>query len=184
MSTNDLREYSNTPEEQPTVESPAPEAPRSSGPEMSLADVRKVYVGPGYQRYEAAFAKCDAAGKPEHSFSIAPFFFSCFWFFYRKMYFEGLIILAVTVGVSLLADAFLGASRHAVMAGVGVAVAINAKGIYWRAVDKKIAQAMKMYPSEPQKAVAWLAAKGGVNYWALAAGVIVFGLFFFYSLGR
>lgn len=175
--TSDLREFmlesetNNEPQSQP-----APDF----GPNLSLDEVRQIYVGRGYKRFEAAFAKCDAAGKAEHTVSIAPFFFSFLWFFYRKMNLEGLIILAVCLVASVLADYILTAAPTAVMAGVGVAVALNAKGIYWRAVDKKIAQAMRLHPNSPTQAVEWLRARGGVAVWPVIAGVILFVLPFFY----
>lgn len=185
MSENDLREYS--PEQ--STEAPQAAPPKSalqpsyeeaqkavSGLALSLAQVREIYVGKGYPKFEKAFAKCDERGGSAHSFSIAPFFFSFFWFFYRKMYAEGAIVAAIAFGVGYLAETFLKSGSRGVAGGIGIAVAMNAKSLYWRAVDKKIARAMQMFPDSPESAIGWLRAKGGVNYWAVAAGALFFGL--------
>ncbi len=178
--TDDLREYKapeGASENFAAADAESPKGP-DFGRDLSLQEVRKIYVGPGFSRYEKCFAKSDATGRPTQDISVAAFFFSFAWFFYRKMYVEGAVIMAAILSLGLLLS-YLDLS-HGILRGVGTGVsaglAISAKGFYWRAVNKKIAMAMDLYPHDPREAVAWLAARGGVNHLAIILGALIVAL--------
>ncbi|UQZ89785.1 hypothetical protein C4J81_11425 [Deltaproteobacteria bacterium Smac51] len=183
MSINDPNEYNaasgpvnlNKPESagEPRVEA-AGEAPAAGGlgREVTFDEARQIYVQRNYHRFEAAFAKFDEAGKAGMTFSVIPFFIPFLWLFYRKMYLEGVVYFAVSVGVGL----FLESSATSVGIVINMMVAAHAKALYWQAVNRKIKQAMELYPQNPEKAVAWLQAKGGVNFWVIGLGVALLAL--------
>jgi hypothetical protein len=187
MATKDLRAY--TPESaqklaEETAESaswvnpqatlPAPEA----GLGLSLAEARKLYVQRGYERFEKTFARFDAIGKSRLTFAFAPFFFSGGWFLYRKMYLEFFIFLGLLVGTSVFCSFFFAqaAITKVCVTCLKLAVGWSAKGLYWKAVDRKIARAMRLFPDSPQKARVWLHKEGGVNL-AVVLLLVALGLF-------
>lgn len=150
---------------------------------ITLEDVRRIYVKRGYHRFEAVFANCDAGGGIQPSLAVAPFFISYAWFFYRKMYLEGLMLMGFSF---ILMFAGGVAVKVSPQTGGMVALGINmvfilgmmvyGKGLYWKAVDRKIDRAMRTFPDNPQQALTWLDKAGGTNIWIV---LIFFALVFF-----
>lgn len=141
--------------------------------EVTLDEVRSIYVKNGYHRFQSLFARCDAAGGMVPSLVVAPFFISYFWFFYRKMYLEGFIFLGLNLLVFIGGSMFLGPEAEGINTLLGVLLVITigmmvyGKALYWKAVDRKIAKSMRLYPDHPKEAMAWLNGIGGVNIWVL-----------------
>lgn len=173
--TEDFRDY--RPPQAPDSPKQAENPPKKEGipenwaSEVSFDEARRIYVKTNYDRYHEAFEKCDAHGGIQPSFSVAAFFFGWLWFFYRKMYREGLLIL----GFILILN-FIGLSQN-VLAVVSMAIStslgIFGKGLYWMAVNRKIARAMELSPTNPRWALDWLSDTGGVNIWAVIGGIIL-----------
>lgn len=142
------------------------------GRQLSLAEVRALYVGDKYHRFAEAFDSFDRAGKLQASFSWPAFFLGLVWFVYRKMYLEALVIfVAALLGQLLLSGLTQGSGL--ISLGAALLLGLLAKGLYWKAVDRRIFQAMNLYPQEPAEAIAWLARRGGVNL----AGALILALF-------
>ncbi|MDL2226768.1 DUF2628 domain-containing protein [Deltaproteobacteria bacterium OttesenSCG-928-M10] len=145
--------------------------------QLSLSEVRELYVGGKYYRFARDFELFDEQGGLRPTFSVPAFFLGAIWFVYRKMYIEALAVCLAAVGMQWLAGLFNISEGLASMTSLGVAVflALIAKNLYWKAVDRKIAQAMNLYPNDPPKAVAWLQGQGGTNL--IGALVFAFVLF-------
>ncbi|MCM1365440.1 MAG: DUF2628 domain-containing protein [Faecalibacterium sp.] len=58
------------------------------------------FIGRGSDRYVEKFRKIERGNK--HTFNWAAFFFSPFWFFYRKMHRFGIIFLTIDMAISVL----------------------------------------------------------------------------------
>ena len=151
--------------------------------EITLEDVRRIYIKHGYERFEGTFASCDAAGGMQPSLVVAPFFISYAWFFYRKMYVEGLILMGLSFILMFIGGAMIQASPETggmIVLGINLVfllgMMVYGKALYWKAVDRKIARAMQAFPDNPQRAMAWLDNVGGTNIWIVLA---FFGLVFF-----
>ena len=185
MPTNDFRNFNPDGSEQPSAPGGPPPGDELPGwtREVTLEDVRRIYVKHGYERFAATFAGCDTAGGLVPSFVFAPFFISYAWFFYRKMYLEGLILMGASFLLMFIGGGVVQASPEsggAIVLGVNLVfllgMMVYGKALYWRAVDRKIARAMQAFPDNPQKAMAWLDSVGGTNIWIVLA---FFGLVFF-----
>lgn len=188
--TKDLRHHQK-PEEIPDLTKQAEESPGQDenlqywGPDKSLDHIRRIYVKTNYKYFQKIFEKRDAQGALQiGGFSNGAFFLNFFWFFHRKMYLEGLLImggvlLLFGIGVSLeLSDNTL----RAMSAGIAGGLASLGKYLYWLAVNRQIARARVLFPTDPNRALEWLDETGGVNYWALVAGVIFFILVFYTAI--
>ena len=190
--TQDLRGYRpDNPdcEAEPAAQPLAPETvpvPDEWTSQVTLDEVRRIYVKPNYHRFSEVFAECDAYGGMRPSLAVAPFFFGYLWFFYRKMYLEGFLVLmagGLVLGVvqALAVNSPQAASIAAfgLNLSVSIILTIYAKAIYWKAVDRQIEKAMRLYPQDPARALSWLDNIGGVNFWivviALAIMVVSFG---------
>jgi len=182
MPTNDFQFNPGGPEQPSALGGPQTELPGWTK-EVTLEDVRRIYVKHGYERFAAAFAGCDAAGGMAPSFVFAPFFISYAWFFYRKMYREGLILMGVSFLLVFIGGRLIQASPESggtIVVGINLVfllgMMVYGKALYWKAVDRKIARAMQAFPDNPQRAMAWLNNVGGTNIWIVLA---FFGLVFF-----
>ena len=151
--------------------------------EVTLEDVRRIYVKHGYERFEGTFARCDAAGGMQPSLVVAPFFIGFAWFLYRKMYLESLVFIGLSFVLVFMGGTMMQASPetgYKIFMGLQLVcllgMMIYGKALYWKAVDRKIARAMRAFPNDPQKAMAWLDNVGGTNIWIVLA---FFGLIFF-----
>ena len=190
MPTNDSFKYNSDGREQPPASSgpsgetgpPADELPGWTS-EITLDDVRRIYVKQRYESFEPVFASCDAAGGMQPSLVVGPLFIGFAWFFYRKMYMEGLILMGLGFVLMLMGGAVLQASPETgrkIVIGLNLVcllgMMVYGKALYWKAVDRKIARAMRAFPDDPQKALAWLDRVGGTNLWIV---LIFFALVFF-----
>ena len=152
-------------------------AEKSAAPEsapISVQQAREAYVGQKYILFESFFAACDRKGGMEGSFCFPAFLFGPFWYLYRKMYAEaGIYFLA---GIIITVAQFaLGLEEHqginlAVSLGLALASGLLGRGLYWRAVNRKLVEGKSLYGATP-RALAWLQAKGGVNVWVIWVGL-------------
>lgn len=174
MTVNNQRAY-RQPDPNFTARSSA--RPMESSRRITKNEVYRIYVKSNYEWYEKAFTKFDSDRKFHYSFSFAAFFFGHFWFFYRKMYVEGFILIAVQIIAGILIEYTYDSSRG-VGAGFQLVVATWAKFLYWEAVNRKIVRARTLSPQGTRQALSWLEAKGGVNYWIILVALVVEGLLF------
>lgn len=180
-----------TPEDiYPVADSDAPAATRpSDGPyvETTLDDARRAYVKVHYERFAGYFDRCDAVGGMRLSFGLAPFLFGELWFLYRKMYLEGLLLLAASLLISGYMKTYYLAGPDAIphldpliQLAAAILLSVLGKGLYWKATDRRIENAMRHYPRAPHQALAWLDSVGGVNVpiviVVLALKIIFFGV--------
>jgi len=189
-----MTDYQQTyrPESEPEMIYPlSPEAvavPDDWTSQITLDEVRQIYVKTNYERFGPVFDECDAFGKMRASLALAPFFFGYLWFFYRKMYLEGfLVLMAGFIVMGVIQTLAVQAPEMAPLAGLGLNLAVSlilavyAKALYWKAVDRQIEKAMRLYPQDPARAISWLDNVGGVNVWivvlvALIMLVVIGGL--------
>ncbi|MDR2946207.1 MAG: DUF2628 domain-containing protein [Candidatus Adiutrix sp.] len=167
MTTVDFRNYQpNSAQPEPPKKDELPEWTKKLSPE----DVRRLYVRGGYERFEGLFAACDAAGGMRPSFTIAPMFISYLWFFYRKMYREGAIFMALSFVLMLVgwkAIAYSPETGGRLAMGLNLifvlGMMVYGKALYWKSVDRKIDWALRTFSSSPEKALGWLERAGGTN---------------------
>lgn len=137
--------------------------------ETTLDDARRTYVKIHYERFAGLFARCDAVGGMRLSFGLAPFLFGGLWFLYRKIYLEGLLLLAVSLSLSAYEVYFMTNEAHSpplltlFQFSLAVLAGLYGGSIYWKATDRQIEKAMRHYPGQPDQALAWLDSTGGVN---------------------
>lgn len=138
--------------------------------ESTLDDARSAYVGIHYERFEDLFARCDASNGVRLSFGLAPFLFGSLWFLYRKMYLEGFLLLLVSLPLSayttisrLVGPEAFSSPVTTLQFSLTVLAGLFGKALYWKATDRRIKKAMGLFPREPQRALAWLYSRGGVN---------------------
>lgn len=147
----------------------------------SFDDVRRIYVKTKYHRYQSAFDSCDAQGGIQMSFSFGALIFGWLWFFYRKMYKEGLLILGAGILLNIIFHIWGLEKNFAIAGGISllfyIATGIYGKGLYWMAANSQIARAMDLSPSNPRGALHWLSENGGVHTWMLIVGGILGGFF-------
>ncbi|MDR0881367.1 MAG: DUF2628 domain-containing protein [Candidatus Adiutrix sp.] len=172
--TTDLRSYQFFP-------APAEPAPAEPVFGATLAEARQLYIRTGYQRFEAVFARCDAAGRMKPGLSIFNFIFGLGppWLFYRKMYREGLIFTGLMFALSLAAQHLpaLRGGLALVRLILSLGLVLYGPALYWKSVDRQMEMSMSRYPREPDRALAWLKATGGVNLpAALILGTLAYGL--------
>lgn len=148
--------------------------------ESTLDDARRTYVKIHYERFAGLFDRCDAVGGMRLSFGLAPFLFGGLWFLYRKMYLEGFLLLAASLSLSAYVNIFYLTGPEAppflatlIQFSLAVLVGLCGKAFYWKATDRRIEKAMRLYPRGPQNALAWLDDTGGVN----VPIVVLMGLF-------
>jgi hypothetical protein len=152
-------------------------------PATTLAEARAAVVGRRYPLFEESFRLFDEAGGFRFTFIWPPLLFGLFWFVYRRMYLEA--VLASLAGMVLM---FLG---EAALSGDGespvmfmsfsfsLVLALTGRWLYWKAVDRRLERAMRRFPQEPDRALAWLKVKGGVDPLAVVlalAGLVILAL--------
>lgn len=183
---SDLRGYQPPPLDDENFPVAGSEAPVGGPPvETTLDDARRTYVQVHYERFAGVFARCDAVGGLRLSFGLAPFLFGELWFIYRKMYLEGLLLLAASLIISGYIHIHYPTGPEdfpnlniLVQLAAAILLGLVGKGLYWKATDRRIEQAMKRYPGEPYQALAWLDSVGGVNV-PIVALVFAFKLVFY-----
>ena len=160
-----------------------PAAPETAPipPATTLAEARAAYVGRRYPLFEEGFSRFDAAGGFRPTFIWPPLLFGLFWFIYRRMYLEA--VLAFLAGLFLVymrASWSEGGEGPALFMSFGFSLllALTGRWLYWRAVDRRLEQSMRLFPNEPDQALAWLKWEGGVDPWSV---ILVLGLMFLVS---
>jgi len=162
-----------------------PEAAETSPlpPATTLAEARAAVVGRRYPLFEESFRLFDEAGGFRPTFIWPPLLFGLFWFVYRRMYLEA--VLAALAGLALMyvREAVLGEGSEGLVMLVSFSfsllLALTGRWLYWKAVDRRLEQAMRLYPHEPGRALAWLKWKGGVDPLAVVltlAGLMILAL--------
>jgi hypothetical protein len=150
--------------DRPRETAPAP-------PATTLAEARAVAVGDRYLLVEESFNLFDAAGfRP--TFTWPALLFGFFWFVYRRMYLESVLIFLVgLILMNLSATAGSDAEGLVMLLSLGfsLVLAVTGRWLYWKAVDRRLEQAMRLYPHDPERALAWLKMKGGVAPWAVVS---------------
>ena len=127
------------------------------------------FIGPNAERFKKVFEKmrADALNRRTAiawSFSWPALFFSFAWFFARKQWLMGGLLL----GLPILASFFLPAASFG---GIGIFIAANAKWAYLQTSVPKIAKIVQANPPGATRDAA-LAAVGGIS----KAGAIVGGI--------
>jgi|GEM_PF-3799366 Protein of unknown function (DUF2628). len=192
--TSELRGYQPPPlDDEPAYgpnENFPPAESDGAGGETTLDDARRAYVKMHYERFAAVFARCDAVGGMRLSFGLAPFLFGELWFLYRKMYLEGFLLLAASLAISAYMntiylagpDPFPHLDAFIQLAGA-IILALLGKALYWKATDRQLEKAMRHFPGQPYKALAWLDSTGGVNVPIVVIMVILKLIFYgFYGV--
>jgi len=132
------------------------------------------YIGPNADKFRSTwekqrnFALAQSSGKIAWSFCWPAFLLSFAWFFYRKQWFIGAMLIVVPVVLSYFTSA--GGS-----VGVGLVLACMAKSAYLQDAMPKIAKVKEKLPPG-DSLMAALAAAGGVSRPAGIIGGICFGL--------
>ncbi|MDR2934747.1 MAG: DUF2628 domain-containing protein [Candidatus Adiutrix sp.] len=151
-------------------------------PATTLGEARAAVVGRRYPLFEESFRLFDEAGGFRPTFIWPPLLFGLFWFVYRRMYLEALL-----AGLAGLVIMFLGEAGPVeggdglvmlISIGFSLFLAVTGRWLYWKAVDRRLEQAMRLFPREPGRALAWLKWKGGVDPLAVVltlAGLAVLG---------
>lgn len=125
-------------------------------------------------------------GSP-YLFNVYAFFFGIFWFMYRKLYVEGLIILIVIVVESLL-ESFIttGFSEttgktigYAINIVMAIMVSMLANVLYLRKAQREVEKA-KLLNLDEDNLLKYLQQKGGVSYWFLVLAIVVLVCVFWY----
>ena len=132
-------------------------------PATTLIEARAACVGRRFPLFEESFNLFDAAGGFRPTFIWPPLVFGLFWFLYRRMYVEAVVIfLAGLVLVHLGGES----SVMLLSFGFSLGLALGGRWLYWRAVDRRLEKAMRLFPQEPNRALDWLKWKGGVDPWS------------------
>ena len=136
-------------------------------PATTLAEARAACVGRRYPLFEESFNLFDAAGGFRPTFIWPPLVFGLFWLLYRRMYVEAAVAFLAGLALEGL-DQFYEDSMATlfISLGFGLALALAGRWLYWRAVDRRLEKAMRLFPHEPDRALAWLKWKGGVDPWS------------------
>lgn len=115
----------------------------------------------------------------KYVFNVYAFFFGVFWFMYRKMYREALIIILVIVAEGYLEDILTaGMNETAIKVvtristiAIGIIVAMLANALYIRKAESIIGKA-KQEQTDQEDLISDLQKKGGVSYLFLIAVLI------------
>jgi len=159
----------------------AESAPRP--PATTLAEARAAVVGRRYPLFEESFRLFDEAGGFRPTFIWPPLLFGLFWFVYRRMYLEAVLTALAGLVLMYFRDAALGEAGESLVMllsfSFSLFLAVTGRWLYWKAVDRRLEQAMRLYPHEPERALAWLKWKGGVDPLAVVltlAGLAILAL--------
>lgn len=117
------------------------------------------------------------------SFNIYALLFGVFWFLYRKMYREALIIFFIIIAISyaeevLLANEFINQDAYEVLSlvitlGTSILLGFLANRLYIWSCQRKVQMIQKVYESEEQRLEA-LRASGGTNTLLPAIFLVLF----------
>jgi hypothetical protein len=126
-----------------------------------------VFMGPNAERFHGAWSQTRdkvLAGRGGMAFGFCwpAFLFGFAWFFYRRMWLAGQLLIVVPLALALLVDS-PGASI-----GTTVAIALFAKSLYAQHAVAKVAAASERSVSEAEPAAA-----GGVSIPGAAIGGLI-----------
>jgi len=127
----------------------------------------RAYVGDKADKYMLNFKRLKK-GDTRSGFNIGAFFLGFVWFFYRKMYLAGAVIILIPVVLLTVLPDLAGV----IASGVGVALALMANTYYVKSVNKNIEQ-MKALDLPEDELLNRLRAKGGTSKVAGAFGLVV-----------
>jgi hypothetical protein len=134
-------------------------------PASTLSEARAAYVGRRYPLFEESFNLFDEAKGFRLTFIWPPLIFGLLWFIYRRMYFEAALAFLFGLAMMFMRAAWGEAGEGLIMfmsLGFSLILAGTGRWLYWKAVDRRLEQAMRLFPREPDRALAWLKYKGGV----------------------
>lgn len=139
---------------------------------VEWADVA-TFIGPNAERFKKVFEKmrADALNRRTGiawSFSWPALFFSFAWFFARKQWLMGGLLLALPI----LASFFLPAASFG---GIGIFIAANAKWAYLQTSVPKIAKIVSANPPGTTRDAALVSAGGISKAGAIVGGIILAG---------
>ncbi|MDR2726332.1 MAG: DUF2628 domain-containing protein [Candidatus Adiutrix sp.] len=143
-------------------------------PATTLAEARAAVVGNRYLLFEESFSLFDAKGF-RLTFTWPPLFIGPLWFIYRRMYLEGFLAWVFLTGLRGAIGFDREALGLAVVASFSLALSLTGRWFYWKAVDRRLEQAMRRYPHDPDRALAWMKLKGGADL--LTVMVLLFIVF-------
>ena len=129
------------------------------------------FIGPNAERFQKVFEKmrADALNRRPGicwSFSWAALLFSFAWFFARKQWLMGGLLLALPI----LASFFVPASA---LGGIGVFIAVMAKWAYLQTAVPKIAKIVRANPAGAARDAALVNAGGFSKTGAIVGGVLL-----------
>jgi len=136
-----------------------------SPPATTLAEARAAVVGNRYLLFEDSFRLFDSAGGFRPTFTWQALIFDVLWFIYRRMYLEAVLAFLAVLVLTSLGALVSGNAGLVLFMGLGfrLALAVTGRWFYWKAVDRRLEQAMRRYPDDPDRALTWLKLKGGVD---------------------
>ena len=144
--------------------------PLSTSREDLASDLLRLYIGPNAIKFLSITKGLKETNyKKSRSFNVAAFFFPLAWFFYRKIYFEGLFVaLFIPIIVSLIfpdLPSILYTSLH-------IAIGMYANRYYLESASKKVDQiiASGLSERELRKKVK---KRGGVSEIGAVLGVLL-----------
>ena len=123
------------------------------------------------------------------SFNVFAFLFGLFWFMYRKMYIEAIIVFVAIIAESFLEELILtnniGQDTRKVISIVGIIVIATIIGFlgnyfYLRKADRIIQVAKKKYTDNEQQKI-FLKKKGGISFIFLIIILVIILLLFAYN---
>ena len=147
----------------PEERSAVPDSGQAVPPATTLSEARAAYVGSRYPLFEESFNLFDEAKGFRFTFIWPPMIFGLLWFIYRRMHLEA--ALAFLFGLVMMFMRSAGGENLIMFMSLGFSLflAVTGRWLYWKAVDRRLEQAMRLFPHEPDKALAWLRYKGGVS---------------------
>jgi len=161
--------------------------PPPSVPAATLAEARAAYVGGRYHLFEESFNLFDDSGGFRPTFIWAPLVFGLFWFIYRRMYIEAALAFLAGLGLVHLSVVWGEGGEGAVMFmsfSLTLFMAVAGRWLYWRAVDRRLEQAMRLFPQNPDQALPWLKMKGGVDPLAVVIAIGIMAISIIGAAGR
>ncbi len=160
-------------------------AASTEAPRLTRQMVESVFVGKRYFAFEGYFSRFKSTGRYALNFSFPAFFMTYFWYFYRKMYRPGLIMLGINV-VLIVATEIFGAipfiltSIYCIF--LCIFCAVCGRWHYWKHTNRCIDEARRLFPGQQGQALGWLENRGGVAIWALAVFIAMNVLVVIYVL--
>ncbi|MDR2946208.1 MAG: DUF2628 domain-containing protein [Candidatus Adiutrix sp.] len=171
------------------VERPQPPSPDGEPPlrpwqvglvEYDQEQLRKAYVGEKYEEFFAdLFDRIEDEERFQPVFIWPPLVFGCFWFFYRRMYREGILFFLVSYGIRrALSLPPLG--DWLVWLLINAAMAMGGAWLYFQKTERQTEKALFEFGNDPPLVTSWLIRHGGVDnrIMYVAAAVILLKLYF------